>query len=80
MAAWVNILERIVERVRIPIQRLRLARARHNGIRAHEPPKRRVALRGARGNRSVVCGAEARLLALLCEAEVRRNAALLTPL
>jgi hypothetical protein len=80
MPARIRILQRIVEHIAVPIQRLRLARPWHNRIRAHEPPKRRVALRGARGNRSVVCGAEARLLALLCEAEVRRNAALLTPL
>jgi hypothetical protein len=81
MSTRIHIPQRVVEHIAVPIQRLRVARPRHHTIRAHEPSKRWVALRGARGNRSVVCGAEAALVALPCEAEIGgRRAALRTPL
>jgi hypothetical protein len=44
MPCWIRVLERIVEHIAVPIQRLRLARARHNGIRAHEPPKQWIVI------------------------------------
>jgi hypothetical protein len=76
MPRRVRVLQRIVEHIRIPIQRLRVARARHNGIRAHEAPKQRVVITGV-----VIIQPNPRFLALPGELEISWGATTLrTPL
>jgi hypothetical protein len=72
MSRRIRILQRIVEHIRVPIQRLRLARPRHHRIRAHEPPKQRVVITGV-----VIIQPNPRFLALPGELEIGgRRAAL----
>jgi len=42
MPRGVGVLQRVVQHVRVPVQRLRVARLRHHRIRLHKPPQRRV--------------------------------------
>ena len=44
MPAWIVQTNRIIERVRIPIERLRISEIRHNRIRRHKPPNRAVVI------------------------------------
>jgi len=46
MPRGVGVLQRVVGNVRIPIQRLRVARLRHHRVRADEPSQRRVVVAG----------------------------------
>ena len=65
MSRRIRIPERIVERVRIPIQALRIPRVRHERIRLQEPSQR-----GSVRPRTVVVAAQGRLLPLTGEAPV----------
>jgi hypothetical protein len=76
MPTRIHILQRIVEHIRVAIQRLRLARARHHRIRAHEAPQQWVVI-----TRVVIVQPNPRFLPLPREAEIGgRRAALRTPL
>ena len=65
MPAGIRIPERIVERVRIPIEALRIRRIGHERIRADEPSQR-----GSVRPRAVVVEAQGRLLPLAGEAPI----------
>jgi len=65
MSRRIRIPERIVERVRIPIQALRIPRVRHERIRLQEPSQR-----GIVRSRAVVVEAQASLLPLAGEAPI----------
>ncbi len=69
MPAGIRIPERIVERIRVPIQALRIPRVRHERIRLQEPPQRGIIL-----PRAVVVETQGRLLPLASETAVGRQA------
>mgnify|MGYP007070675459 CR=1 FL=1 len=65
MSTRIRIPERIVERIRVPIEALRIPRVRHERIRLQEPSQRGIVL-----PRAVVVEAQAGLLPLAGEAPV----------
>jgi len=69
MPAGIRIPERIVERIRIPIQALRIPWVRHERIRLQEPSQGGIIL-----PRAIVVEAQGRLLPLAGEAPVGRQA------
>ncbi len=68
MPTGIRIPEWIVERIRIPIEALRIPRVRHEGIRLQEPSQRGIIL-----PRAVVVEAQGRLLPLAGELVARRR-------
>ena len=69
MPTGIRIPERIVERIRVPIQALRIPRVQHEGIRLQEPSQRGIVL-----PRAVVVETQGRLLPLASETAVGRQA------